>query len=32
VEVHRENIMRKLGVRNIAILVRCAIRLGLLQP
>jgi DNA-binding NarL/FixJ family response regulator len=32
VEVHRENIMRKLGVRNIAGLVRCAIRLGLLQP
>jgi DNA-binding NarL/FixJ family response regulator len=32
VEVHRENIMRKLGVRNIAGLVRCAIRLGLLAP
>ena len=32
VEVHRENIMRKLGVRNIAGLVKCAIRSGLLAP
>jgi DNA-binding NarL/FixJ family response regulator len=32
VEVHRENIMRKLEVRNIAGLVRWAIRLGLLAP
>jgi DNA-binding NarL/FixJ family response regulator len=32
VEVHRENIMRKLGVRNIAGLVKCAIRHGLLHP
>ena len=32
VEVHRENIMRKLGVRNIAALVKCAIRSGLLAP
>lgn len=32
VEVHRENIMRKLDVRNIAGLVKCAIRNGLLQP
>ncbi len=32
VEVHRENIMRKLGVRNIAGLVKCAIRCGLLHP
>ena len=32
VEVHRENIMRKLGVRNIAGLVKCAIRHGLLEP
>ena len=32
VEVHRENIMRKLGVRNIASLVKCAIRNGLLHP
>ena len=32
VEVHRENIMRKLGVRNVAGLVKCAIRHGLLSP
>ena len=32
VEVHRENIMRKLGVRNIAGLVKCAVRNGLLAP
>jgi DNA-binding NarL/FixJ family response regulator len=32
VEVHREKIMRKLGVRNIAGLVKCAIRHGLLEP
>lgn len=32
VEVHRENIMRKLGVRNIAGLVKCAIRHGLMEP
>lgn len=32
VEVHRENIMRKLGVRNIAGLVKCAVRHGLLAP
>lgn len=32
VEVHRTNIMRKLGVRNIAGLVKCGIRLGLLTP
>lgn len=32
VEVHRENIMRKLEVRNIAGLVKCAIRHGLLKP
>lgn len=32
VEVHRENIMRKLGVRNIASLVKCAVRNGLLAP
>ena len=32
VEVHRENIRRKLGVRNIAGLVKCAIRSGLLHP
>jgi DNA-binding NarL/FixJ family response regulator len=32
VEVHRENIMRKLGVHNIAGMVKCAIRSGLLVP
>ncbi len=32
VEVHRENIMRKLGVRNIAGLVKCAVRNGLAAP
>ena len=32
VEVHREHIMRKLGVRNIAGLVKYAIRFGLLAP
>jgi DNA-binding NarL/FixJ family response regulator len=32
VEVHRENIMRKLGVHNIAGMVKCAIRSGLLAP
>jgi putative two-component system response regulator len=32
VEVHRENIMRKLGVRNIAGLVKVAVRNGMLAP
>jgi DNA-binding NarL/FixJ family response regulator len=32
VEVHRENIMRKLGVHNIAALVKYAVRNGMLAP
>ena len=32
VEVHRENIMRKLGVHNIAALVKVAMRNGMLAP